>query len=187
MPNARYDISPETLHDLEDARFFIEFFSDHAERVVALHGANSEFHKSRLTYAFMQATRGLAGMATDIDGSHEAASEPDNFKRCGYICFWLRRAKPFVYALPVRQFREGSKERNAQSLFCRHHNEVFAFDLMFRICAAYESAARGDPTLATASLDRFYLNDVCVSLTNNSVSPQSMYLVYRSLFETVGR
>lgn len=58
---------------------------------------------------------------------------------------------------------------------------------MFRVCAAYEGAIHGDASIATASLDVHYLNDVCVSLTNNSVSPQSMYLVYRSLFETVGR
>ena len=57
---------------------------------------------------------------------------------------------------------------------------------MFRVCTAYEGAIRGDASIATASLDLFYLNDVCVSLTNNSVSPQSMYLVYRSLFEAIG-
>jgi hypothetical protein len=133
----------------------------------------------------MNAMDGLARIAGDIDG--EGATEPDDFKRCGYICFWLRRAKPFVHAFPVRQFREGSRERRAQTLFCRYHNELFAFDLMFRVCAAYEGAIRNDTKIATARLDPFYLNDVCVSLTKNSVSPQSMYLIYRSLFETVGR
>lgn len=187
MPDRRYDISAETLHDLEDARYFIGFFSDHAERVAVLHGASTEFHRSKLTFAFVHATRGLAGITRDIDGESEETTEPDDFKRCGYICFWLRRAKPFVHALPVRQFRDGSRERAAQALFCRYHNELFAFDLMFRVCAAYEGAIRSDPAIATASLDRFYLNDVCVSLTSNSVSPQSMYLIYRSLFETVGR
>lgn len=185
MPDRRYDISEVTIHDLEDARYFIGFFSDHAERFADLHGASIGFHRSKLTYAFVQAMGGLARISSDIDG--EGSAEPDDFKRCGYICFWLRRAKPFVHALPARQFREGSKERRAQSLFCRYHNELFAFDLMFRVCAAYEGAIRGDAAIATASLDPFYLNDVCVSLTNNSVSPQSMYLIYRSLFETVGR
>lgn len=187
MANDSYEIGVETLHDLEGARYFVEFFSHHAEKFAELHGAAVQFHKSRLTYAFLQATKGLAGLAEDIDGQDGAATEPDDFKRCGYICFWLRRAKPFVTALPVRQFRAGSKERTAQSLFCRYHNELFAFDLMFRVCAAYEGAIQGDASIATASLDVHYLNDVCVSLTNNSVSPQSMYLVYRSLFEKVGR
>ena len=45
----------------------------------------------------------------EIDGAPDATSEPDDFKRCGYICFWLRRAKPFVYAMPVRQFRVGTR------------------------------------------------------------------------------
>lgn len=187
MAKDSYEIGVVTLHDLEDARYFVEFFSHHAEKFAELHGAAVQFHKSRLAYAFLQATKGLAGLAGDIDGQGGAATEPDDFKRCGFICFWLRRAKPFVTALPVRQFRDGSRERAAQSLFCRYHNELFAFDLMFRVCAAYEGAIRGDASIATASLDVSYLNDVCVSLTNNSVSPQSMYLVYRSLFEKVGR
>jgi hypothetical protein len=85
-----------------------------------------------------------------------------------------------------RKFAEGSKDRAGQQLFCRYPNEVFAFDLMFRVCAAYEGAARQDISIATSQLDRFYLNDVCMFLQNNSVSPQSLYLIYRSLFETVG-
>ncbi len=118
--------------------------------------------------------------------SFELGEELDSYKRCGFICFWLRRTQPFIYALPVRLFPENSDERRAQSMFCRYANGIFAFDTMFRICAAYEGAVRGDPAIATARLDPHYLNDICVFLRDKSVSPQSLYLIYRSLFEKIG-
>lgn len=182
-----YDIDVETIYKLEEARYFIEFFSYHAQQFSELHGAAAHFHRGRLHYAFLQATAGLIRIAGEIERRGQSPAEPDDFKRCGYICFWLRRAKPFIEAEPARHFRAGTKEHTAQSLFCRYHNELFAFDLMFRVCAAYEGAIRESTSIATAKLNVDYLNDVCVSLTNNSVSPQSMYLVYRSLFETVGK
>lgn len=182
-----YDIDEQTIYRLEKAEFFIEFCAFHAQQLAELHGAGVLFDREKLRYAFIRATFGLAYLAREIRRQGPIAPEPDDFKRCGYICFWLRRAKPFVRAVPMRKFPDPSRQRDAQGLFCRHPNELFAFDLMFRVCAAYEGAVHGDARIATAGLNLFYLNDVCVSLTNNSVSPQSMYLIYRSLFETVGR
>lgn len=180
-----YEIGVATIHDLADPRFFIDFFEHHARRYAELSGTSASFYKGRILEAYEHAMRDLERLAGEIDGN--GTVEPDIFKRCGFICFWLRRLQPFVYALPVRQYPSDSDERTAQSLFCRSPNEVFAFDMMFRVCAAYEGAVRGDDSIATARLDRYYLNDVCMFLRNKSVSPHSLYLIYRSLFEKIGK
>jgi hypothetical protein len=184
--DGKYGIDVATIHDLADPRFFIDFFEHHARQYSELNGTHASFYKGRILDAYEHARADLNRLAAEIDGNGHDAVEPDIFKRCGFICFWLRRSQPFVYALPVRQYPAGSERREAQSLFCRCPNEVFAFDMMFRVCAGYEGAVRGDGSIAAARLDRYYLNDACMFLRNKSVSPHSLYLIYRSLFEKIG-
>jgi hypothetical protein len=87
-----YDIGVETIYDLEDARFFIDFCHHHAEQMATRHGAYAPLSKSKLLFAHMRAAAGLKHIAGEIDGNGQEAVEPDSFKRRGYMCFWLRRA-----------------------------------------------------------------------------------------------
>jgi hypothetical protein len=180
------DIQPDTHLKINTREIFVDFFWKHAEEYQRLHVLNAEFDPMRLPHAHFFWTKDIERVAKEV-GSQEGdlPKEPDIFKRCGFLSFWLRRTAPFIYAEAVRALHHTREERSWQELFSRFPNEMFAFDLPFRMAAMNYGAQRADLAIALAKLSYSYLHDVCHYLKTKPVSPHALYLIYKSLFEDV--
>lgn len=139
----------------------------------------------------------------------------DHFKRCGHLCYWLRRSRPLVdfenadvSELPARD----TKESALREFLLQYGNEYVAFEVGFRICRYFE-AKRSDAGAMLALLSRtqteyeknikvyrptfskitsftigqIYIRSVCYMLKEKNVSPHAIHMVYRSLFFEIRR
>ena len=140
----------------------------------------------RLPHAHFFWTKDIERVAREVGPPDpSAAKEPDIFKRCGFLSFWLRRTAPFIYAEPVQAIHFTSQEKAWQELFAKFPNEMFSFDLPFRLAAMNYGAQKGDIAIALGKIGYPYLHDICHYLKTKPVSPHALYLIYKSLFEDV--
>lgn len=135
----------------------------------------------------------------------------DHFKRCGHLCYWLRRARP-IADIETLTLLEPSmlspKEQRLRKLLLDYGNEYVAFDIGFRICRFFQakrtdirtmllmlrtqpdgahardlaqSASQGR-TIASFNLEEDYIATMCHVLKEKNVSPHAIHMIYRSLF-----
>lgn len=108
--------------------------------------------------------------------------EPDHFKRCGCLAYWLRRSSPVidlgardgVYIVtdnPMKEWR---------ILFQKYGRAFLAFALGYHICLYYELEAGGKPPSRGPDWD--YLENVCYVMKCKNISPHAMGMVYKSFF-----
>lgn len=114
----------------------------------------------------------------------------DHFKQCGLLAYWLRRSSPLIdfqdYSSPV----EGDSEyldkahEDFKDLLMLYASEYLAFDWAFKICLFHERT-RPDKTERAdrIQLSREYIRTTCHFLKCKQVSPHSLFLIYKSLFE----
>lgn len=106
--------------------------------------------------------------------------QPDHFKRCGCLAYWLRRNSPVIrwHEDPPSIARE-SPLKEWRTLFEKCGNAFLAFALGYHICHYYE-AQKGNAPRRKPDLD--YLEDMCYVMKRKNLSPHAMGMVYRSLF-----
>ena len=116
----------------------------------------------------------------------EIKSTPDHFKQCGILVYWLRRCIPVEgfnltdEYYPVEYKREVRETRRA--FYAHYSNEYLAFSLGFRICQFFETKKSEHPKQEIKP-SKDYVNMMCSFLKRKHVSPHSLILIYRSLFQ----
>jgi hypothetical protein len=112
----------------------------------------------------------------------------DHFKRCGHLCFWLRRASSIVEAIdPVNNLADAEGmplseiERDFRDLLFPYANEYLAFDFGLQFCKFYEMN-EGSQRARDLLLNEDYLRTVCKFMKYKNVSPHALFLIYKSLF-----
>lgn len=107
------------------------------------------------------------------------SDEPDHYKHAGWLCHWLRKKMPIGRVI-VRDHSIVSEE------FQDYHNELTAFIIGLRLVLFHEACRFGysDEMIVEVLKGYSYTaihHDIAVFLSHKSVSPHSIYLVYRSL------
>lgn len=115
--------------------------------------------------------------------------EPDHFKHCGHLCFWLRRARPVTKLQNLSQKNSAeiaaqlsAGEAELRRLVRLYANEYLAWHVSFRICQYYAYRMTNDSSLLSMEIDRPFLFDVLYTLRTKSVSPHSIALLFRGIF-----
>lgn len=139
---------------------------------------------------------------TLTSSTDDETTELDHFKHGAFIAFWLRRLviindiwfRPEDHATSIAG---ESVPSVAQIQFYRFGNEICALYAGFFICLAYETYAKterlrqGDVTRVIT--DATYVqaipdtirNEYPKLLKHKNVSPHALYMLYRSLFDTL--
>lgn len=182
------EIQPDTHLKIASREMFVEFIWKQAEEYQRIHMVSAEFDPLRLPHAHFFWTKDIERVAREVrSADDEPLKQPDIFKRCGFLAFWIRRTAPFIYAEVLPSIHLSKEERTWQNLFAKFPNEMFAFDLPFRLAAMNYGAQHADVAIALARLSYSYIHDVCHYLKTKPVSPHALYLIYKSLFENVRR
>ena len=136
--------------------------------------------ESRLQDAFYSWQSDIERMAKEIN------STPDHFKQCGVLAYWLRRCMPVVDFTRTDEYYPHRQEaRKVRRVFFAHYsNEYLAFSLGVRICQFFETNKKVDPKpKPEIKLSHDYVDMMCSFLKRKHVSPHSLILIYRSLFQ----
>jgi hypothetical protein len=127
------------------------------------------------------------------NGIGEGTKSLDHFKHASFIAFWLRRTNP------VNDIKGWSPvplvERDDVSNFYQFGNEICALMVGFQLCVFYQlGPLTGNSVVAMRSrlqnilsmrLPPELLHDFATILKHKSMSPYAIYLLYRSLFQTL--
>lgn len=114
----------------------------------------------------------------------------DHFKQCGHLAYWLRRSSPIVefldssgaYATEVGHLDEYGEE--LRTLLYKYGAEYLAFDFGYQICLFYErNKAEATERAKSLVISGDYIEMVCNFLKCKNVSPHSLSLIYKSLFQ----
>lgn len=172
---------------LEDEDFFVDFvgaFFRHApEEISAVMRCRNKVDMDRLKYAFDLYKQNIERFAVLLKSSN-----PDHYKRAGALLQALLEAKA------VSDVDLESNSDELESGYTRVHlgdaehilpfvkfyetyfNEMMAFDLAYRCCAAYEECPR--------EYDFDYLHNVCRYLKINANLPvDSLFMLFKSLMQ----
>lgn len=135
----------------------------------------------------------------------EATIALDHFKHAAHLAFWLRRHIP-INDVVFRKDRlvagdstggEPSGPTKAQVQFMSYGNELCALYVGFYICLAYEVCAmakrdskKGQTTVVSDGigvkrLPPHFQAEYPKLLKHKPVSPHALYMLYRSLFDTL--
>jgi hypothetical protein len=121
-------------------------------------------------------------------GDTQTASldEPDHFKQSGHLAYWLRRR---IVANAIRE-SDGGEPTDAIKKFILYGAERCSFYVGYLICLGFATShlhgRQRQDVLARIELTTEYQYDVAVLLKHKNVSPHALYLIYRSLFYTIG-
>jgi hypothetical protein len=119
----------------------------------------------------------------DIDRVRlDSSTTPDHFKQAGHLAYWLRRRLVTNSIQPD----ETSGGAELQEVFLNYGNEICAFRIGFSICLGFETRHLDKATrlalLPELILDHEFVVETAKLLHFKNVSPQALYLIYRSLF-----
>ena len=157
--------------------FFYEVIADEIDLVASHFGCEAEISEIKLLEAqstWLHDLRNLRVAESD---------EPDHFKHAAWLCHWLRK-KSVISRLGIHQ------EERLTEVFEDHFNEYVAFAIGLKLVIFYECCERGlsDETIAKSvatSAIPALIRDVAVYLSHKNVSPHAIYLIYKSLMQTV--
>ena len=177
-------ISDGDLEAIRDEATFVRIFATYAKEVMWHARLLPKISVARLVDAH-------GAWCNDLERvkHHEKLQEDlDHFKRCGHLCFWLRRAAPIVEAIdPTTNLADAegmplsADEKDFREMLFPYANEYLAFDFGLQFCKFYE-IAEGSERAKTLVLDEDYLRTNCKFMKYKNVSPHSLFLIYKSLF-----
>lgn len=118
--------------------------------------------------------------------AEETGATPDHFKQAAHLAYWLRRR---VVTNSIRPDPErGGVE--LQNTFVKYGNEICSFRMGFSLCLGFETRhlheQHRQQLLSEAYLDHNFVVETAKLLHYKNVSPQSLYLIYKSLFYDLG-
>lgn len=122
-----------------------------------------------------------------VDREKNLTDGADHFKQCANLAYWLRRMAPVIEYRDIAAEIEGCEdlyedEKERRKLLRNYGAEFLAFDFGFKICQYYELEKLDSPRPFAPSISGEYLIDVCHMMKFKHVSPHSMFLVFKSLF-----
>lgn len=116
----------------------------------------------------------------------EPEAIPDHFKQAAHLAYWLRRR--LVTNTIIADEELGGTD--LQRMFINYGNEICSFRMAFRLCLGFVTrklhADQRKALLAKIHLDHDFLIEIAKLLHYKNVSPQSLYLMYKSLFYDLG-
>ena len=131
----------------------------------------------RLRDAYLSMTADLQRLKTESrTGSESAAPNPNQFERCGFLTYWLRRCSP-ITDCPLDDPGSNKRIRDKRKFLVSDNfiNHQFAFDLGFLICQIFNESD-------TPCISGEYNETICYILKCKSISPHAMVLLFESLF-----
>lgn len=198
-PRLAYSLfDKRVMEKLSDPHRFVELMIPNYNFIANRVGCEAVMSKRRLSEAHMLWQTDLA--RTLNEGISKATKKLDHFKHAAFLAFWLRRLNPInetqlldeVNAVPVHLMKDPRVQ------FFRYGNEMAALQIGFQICLFFECARnfpKGGNVESLGGAKRIdylrqmrfpaeLLADYAMILKHNSMSPHSLYLMYRSLFAT---
>ena len=166
---------------------FAKFVKEQFEYTVGLAHWFPHFSDSLMHDAYQSWHRDITRMPDDsMQGS---SSEPDHFKNSGVLAYWLRRFPPAQHFTDNTKSIQDSypysvmpRDEEFRELLRGYVPEYLAFDIGFRICDFFETQKKDSPC-QPKSLSDDYIKMACHFLKYKNVSPHSMILMYKSLYE----
>lgn len=180
-------ITKDTLPSLHDVNAFLTLYPEFCCTVLDAARLAPHFAPLRLVEAH-------GAWVNDMNRVEEREEQLqdglDHFKQCGHLAFWLRRMSPVVEAIDTTQNladAEGlpvtSNEEAFRNLLFGYLNEYLAFDFCYQICRFYESGlSGGQERVNSRVLSADYYRTMCHFLKYKTVSPHSLFLIYKSIF-----
>lgn len=176
----------EIFADLDDQDVFIATFKEYYRGCYAPYALEPLFAVSRLRDAHLFWQKDLLRVS-----KIEYEGMPlDHFKRCGHLCYWLRRSSPIIEAQEILSPKDRHLNDFVKTMLFRYANEFTAFYAGFRICKYFEIKRTDGGTWHTLHLDNLdidaeYFHTICHFLKEKNVSPHALYLIYLSLFSNL--
>lgn len=162
---------------LEDAEEFCRIVGESFFAIAGVAKLDLEFSR----VAAHSAYEAYCGDVKRMVISMPKGKEPDHFKRCGCLAYWLRRNSPVIgwHAQEDAFLATESPLKEWRTFFEKYGHAFLAFALGYHICHYYE-AQKGNAPRRKPGLD--YLGDMCYVMKYKNISPHAMGMVYRALF-----
>lgn len=199
-PRLTYSLFNKRVMDkLSDPPKFIELIAVNYDFIAKEAGCKTVMSPRRLLEAHILWQADLT--RTLNEGISKPTKKLDHFKQAAFLAFWLRRLNPINDTklvdednpVPVHLMNDQRVQ------FYRYGNEIAALLIGFQICLVHESArafpkggdvrnlhgARRIEYLRRVRFPNELLKDYAMILKHKSMSPHSLYLMYRSLFATL--
>lgn len=128
------------------------------------------------------------GYAQNVPNERQeaGAAVADHFKQAAHLAYWLRRRLVTNSILPNEEL--GGTE--LQSIFTRYGNEICSFRMGLALCIGFQTRKfhpdQRRSILTEVHLDHSFVVEIAKLLHYKNVSPQSLYLIYKSLFFDLG-
>lgn len=196
--NRQYDLlQPDIINKLQDRSFFIKAVVSNyalAAQQVGLAPLCSERRTSEAYFYWQSDIK-----RTLSEGIEATTVELDHFKHAAFIPFWLRRVIPInEIRVELPQGEDKSSLRYQRRIrYYKFGNELSSFLIGYKICANYEAgriyAADSKVKPIITRLDYLkslhlrdeFLDDFLMLIKHKSMSPYSVYMMYRSLFSKI--
>ena len=181
MSRTPFSVSPylksSVFEEMETEKGFVSVVTDVYDVLGSECAMKIEICDDRLCDAYLSLTADLNRLKSEsMTGSKSTDPNPNHFKRCGFLTYWLRRSSPII---GCKGGNPGSNKilRNKQGFLMENHfiNPQFAFDLGFLICQIFNESD-------IPSISEEYNQTICYILKCKSISPHAMVLLFESLF-----
>ena len=194
---------PNAIRNLKDRASFIEIIGQFYVKTAEAFGCSVSVSSRRLGEAY-DFWIGDEARALHF-GTEVETTELDHFKHAAFIAFWLRRLIPISDIWFDRDDRvaaiagdaDSTAPSEAQIRFYRVGNELTALLVGFYICLGVETLqmtqritrAGNTRVISDATgvrqIPGHFLTEYPKLMKHKNVSPHALYMVYRSLFDTL--
>jgi hypothetical protein len=143
-----------------------------------------EIDTERVVYAFQEYSQNIQRYSLLLNSSN-----PDHYKRSGSLLHALYGSKIITSIAPAYDDHEigngvalihlhdEGKAFEALEFYNTYHNFIHAFDIAYRVCAAYENTP--------IEYDFDYLHNVCFYMYKNSaLSVDTFFMIFKSLMKS---
>lgn len=171
--------------DLANEDLFVEIVGAHfraaPSTIASVMHCDNSCDDDRLRYAAKEYRQTVEGFSVLLKSTN-----PDHYKRSAALLHALHMSKPIVeikLESTAEELEAGFTRvtlRDAEAVlpfvefYETYHNEMMAFDMAYKCCAAYED----DPTV----YDLDYLRNVCRYLhVGSNISVDSLFMMFKSL------
>jgi len=183
-----FDLSdiPQQIAQENPLAFFLRFINFNFNVFAAQYGCSVTLTERRTHEAYDFWKHDLFRLLKDGE-----SIRLDQYKRAGFLCFWLRRRivvdeiAPIPNAdLPPGNAREKLKRYLPD--FMQYGNEICAFTLGYHFCLRFAASSSESSELDTIvdayKLAPTLLKEIAVYLKVKNVSPHALYLMYKLIF-----
>ena len=167
---------------------FVKFVEDSYRNAVtplsAYMDCEREIDTERVVYAFQEYSQNIQRYSLLLNSSN-----PDHYKRAGSLLHALYGSKIITAVTPAydeQEIKNGvalihlhdeGDAFKALDFYKEYYNFIHAFDLAYRVCAAYEDKP--------VDFDFDYLHNVCFYMhKNNALSIDTFFMIFKSLMRS---